>query len=563
MIHPSCNGLNRAQFELLGKTDEPWSCLNCNKPRNINKKDNSVKINLPKQDEFKTFDDCKICKKKVTGNKTLSCRTCRHWMHKKCIGNFTNNTEFSDFLKYYSDKDWDCPSCTAEILPFILLDDDEFLLELLDIFYKIPYIDKNYYKKILTKLNKIEFYNTNDNNEKTTSTGLDHIDPDLNYENFDTCDYKISTDDIIFNPTNQLTMATFNIRSIKKHFDEFTNFLNSVKPKIHVICLNETWLGPLDNIKDFEIEGYHTPLFQNRIGNKHGGGVATYIHKDIPKFKQIKNLSFVDEYNHCLATEIEINKKSTTLLNIYRSPHHSNELFLEKFDKIIENCRKNICYILGDSNYNLLNVDRHGKTEDYFNLLSTASFKPLITKPTRITDNKETLINHIWSNDLRNETIAKSNIVITDITDHLPCITSICNPEIILKGYTNVSKRDFNDKSKTEFRKKIEEAKGILAFYVNNTIEDDLNKKYNDYFYHITKIYNECFPIKTKKVHRKTNSKPWMTSEIMKLINNKNYRYSKKKKHNSPSNRKKYKKAKKDMEDLINKEKDSYYKKTN
>ena len=52
-----------------------------------------------------------------------------------------------------------------------------------------------------------------------------------------------------------------------------------------------------------------------------------------------------------------------------------------------------------------------------------------------------------------------------------------------------------------------------------------------------------------------------MTSEIMKLINNKNYRYSKKKKHNSPSNRKKYKKAKKDMEDLINKEKDSYFKK--
>ena len=147
LIHPSCNGLNRAQFELVGKTDEPWSCLNCNKPRNINKKDNSVNINSPKQDEFKTFDDCKICKKKVTGNKTLSCRTCRHWMHKKCIGNFTNNTEFSDFLKYYSDKDWDCPSCTAKILPFILLDDDEFLLELLDIFYKIPYIDKNYYKK--------------------------------------------------------------------------------------------------------------------------------------------------------------------------------------------------------------------------------------------------------------------------------------------------------------------------------------------------------------------------------------------------------------------------------
>ena len=43
LIHPSCNGLNRAQFELLGKTDEPWSCKTCVQPSTINKK---IKTNL-------------------------------------------------------------------------------------------------------------------------------------------------------------------------------------------------------------------------------------------------------------------------------------------------------------------------------------------------------------------------------------------------------------------------------------------------------------------------------------------------------------------------------------
>ena len=54
--------------------------------------------------------------------------------------------------------------------------------------------------------------------------------------------------------------------------------LGRINSKIHIICLTESWLGPLDNIKDFEIDGYHTPLYQNCIENIHG--FTTYIHKD-------------------------------------------------------------------------------------------------------------------------------------------------------------------------------------------------------------------------------------------------------------------------------------------
>ena len=72
-----------------------------------------------------------------------------------------------------------------------------------------------------------------------------------------------------------------------------------------------------------------------------------------------------------------------------------NETFISKFENIIEKIKSKLCYVLGDFNYNLINFDKHTTTNEYYNILTTASFKPLITKPTRITERIETLIDHI------------------------------------------------------------------------------------------------------------------------------------------------------------------------
>ena len=112
--------------------------------------------------------------------------------------------------------------------------------------------------------------------------------------------------------------------------------LGRINSKIYIICLTESWLGPLDNIEDFEIDGYHTrTLYQNRIENIHSGGVVTYIHKDISKHKHIKHLAFVHSLNHCLGTEITLNNKTTILLNVYRSPNQLNDTFLDKFNSMV------------------------------------------------------------------------------------------------------------------------------------------------------------------------------------------------------------------------------------
>ena len=324
LVHPYCNGISKKYLSHLGQITDNWYCRNCNLKIYPNfllttKNNHELPINKNQSDiknEFITHKDCSVCSKKVTGTETLACSTCNHWIHKECIGKFSNRSEYQSFLAYYSTKPWDCPTCTSEILPFIFLDNDEFIFLLLDIFTKPSYLNKDNFQQVYTKLNETEFFESTNKNDTYNNKYLDNIDPDINYKVDDTCDYIVNTNAIKANTSKELTMITFNIRSIKKNFNNFVDLLCTIKCKIYIICLTETWLGNLDNIKDFEIEGYHTPLYQNRQQSSRGG-VITYVHKDIEKYKNIPSMSFVDQHNHCLATEVNINNKAVTFLNIY------------------------------------------------------------------------------------------------------------------------------------------------------------------------------------------------------------------------------------------------------
>ena len=566
LIHPHCNGIGKNELTELSQIENNWYCLNCNITIYPNYLLSDTVTKLTKKQkteyasEFQTYDDCSVCFKKVTGNGTLSCSTCKHWVHKKCIGHFKDNIEFRAFLQYYYTKEWECPTCLSEKLPFIFTDYSDFILFLLEMNTKPTYLNKENFQKVFASLSEKEFFNTTDdnNNDHKQDQYLNSIDADINFIANDTCNYIINVEEIT-NTNGELTMMTFNIRSIRKNFSNFEHLVSNFKCKLHIICVTESWLGENDNIEDFQLDGYHTPQFQNRPNNLTGGGVITYIHKDISNHKYMKDLSFADDYNNCLATEITVNNKAITFLNIYRSPNNFNTLFNDKIECILKKLSTRICYILGDMNYNLLNIDRHNETKYYYDLLTGVSFKPLIIKPTRITDQKSTLIDHIWTNDLKNTSLHNSNIVITDITDHLPCVTMVKHPDFYVKGYKTISKRVINDRNRVKFTKRISELKDILNFQANNKSEPSLEAKYNNYFDQISMVYNECFPVITKKVHSKILCKPWITPKIQALIKKKNKLFSMKTKYKTEKNQNKYKKIKQEIQKEIKSEKSKYY----
>ena len=68
---------------------------------------------------------------------------------------------------------------------------------------------------------------------------------------------------------------------------------------------------------------------------------------------------------------------------------------------------------------------------------------PLISNPTRITRKSSTLIDNIFTNDIKHD--VNSGIVIEDISDHLP-IYAVCNFEKLdTKGYTFHESRQIDD----------------------------------------------------------------------------------------------------------------------
>ena len=139
-------------------------------------------------------------------------------------------------------------------------------------------------------------------------------------------------------------------------------------------------------------------------------------------------------------------KKKLTVGVVYRHPDQSeiNE-FMQCFFNSLSGLSKskNVYYILGDFNINIQPDSRTTYAKDYINLLLSHGAISLITKPTRVTKNSATIIDHIISNDTLNVPI--SGIIQTDLTDHYPIFCGV--KRFHRKDKTKPPKMYYRDKS--------------------------------------------------------------------------------------------------------------------
>ena len=64
---------------------------------------------------------------------------------------------------------------------------------------------------------------------------------------------------------------------------------------------------------------------------------------------------------------------------------------------------KKLYYLMGDYNINLLNVELHGPTSDFNDIMYSNGLIPLITRPTRVIESTATLIDNIYTNRLNSQ----------------------------------------------------------------------------------------------------------------------------------------------------------------
>ena len=77
---------------------------------------------------------------------------------------------------------------------------------------------------------------------------------------------------------------------------------------------------------DFNLPGYSEPIVQNRL-NREGGGVMIYINEKNEYYREVKECSYVDEYNNILSVEYKLGSKKQIITVCYRSPDTSNKNF--------------------------------------------------------------------------------------------------------------------------------------------------------------------------------------------------------------------------------------------
>ena len=317
--------------------------------------------------------------------------------------------------------------------------------------------------------------------------------------------------------SNNLSFLHLNIRSIKNKIDNFSNFLGRLNIKFPVIGISETWLD--DSFHCVDIPGYN--FLHKHRNNRTDGGVALYL-ADYLNFKLREDLGFTNNKG-AESLFIEINRrneKNVIVGIVYRPPDQNLNEFLCDLDIVLNkfsNENKSV-FLLGDWNVNIMNHSKHEATSQFLDTLYSKMFFPLISRPTRLTAHKASLIDNIFTNDPLSHAI--SGLFLNDISDHLPIFSFVSDKYRVPKAEKYISFRVKNEINVRQFQA---ELKNLDWQDVHRST--DSSRAYKIFIEKFTCVYDRCFPMKKVKARKSSIGKPWITNGLLRSIRKKNNLY--------------------------------------
>ena len=288
-----------------------------------------------------------------------------------------------------------------------------------------------------------------------------------------------------------------------------------------ILAFTETWLKP-NNVDLVKFDGYNgshiiRPVDEHFDLKEHGGGISIFIKDDLC-YKVREDLNLVLPYIETLFIELSFGDKLYIIGVIYRVPNTNINSFNETLNGIIEPLKNNYEIILvGDFNVCLMKENNH--TNSFRNSLISNNLFPTILEPTRIASIHrngecvitESLIDNIFINT---QLIFKSGLIDSTISDHFPVFISIQNESAQqVEESKTIKFRTFDDYSIRKFNFALSSSLVSLLEGVN-----DPETAYTKFHKLIDKLYNTYFPIKTKILSKKAQSKPWIKQVLVNRI---------------------------------------------
>ena len=231
------------------------------------------------------------------------------------------------------------------------------------------------------------------------------------------------------------------------------------------LCANETEIPK--SIKPDGYEAFSTGTLTQK------GGATIFVKKFHDYFERDDLMIQTKEYE-TVWIEITTDKKNRNIVIgcIYRHPHYNNlhdftEYLNLTFKKL--NKEKKDVYIAGDLNLDLLQYENNSKCSDFFNLVTSYGFLPLILQPTRFSNTTQTLIDNIFTNALEHDT--ESGNILIEFADHLTQFASI------KKTFAHVKRDPIFKFDESKFNEKLFlEDLSIQIFSENKTPNDKFSE---------------------------------------------------------------------------------------
>ena len=361
--------------------------------------------------------DCNFCNNFISKrHKHDSCCVCRVSYHLKCI-NLSKKTANINANLNYLYNNWLCISCAAETLPFFSLTATEFTDLFSNPVLKVPLPSADELNNILLDATNC-FDSDND------------IDDNIVQNNQIDTYFSVQQANALLHSrySNEDSFSTIcvNVRSLinPHNFSKFESLISGLDFQ-HLIAVNETWEKPHTIGQHKNLNGY-VYISNPRVVSR-GGGVGMYIKQNLI-FAPCPELSLMHEKSfEYLFVTIQFEGRRLICGTVYRPPRSDNlrlTCFFQNLNMVLTEISKtkNKCFIMGDFNFNLLNL-LEKNTKMFTDAMFNNSFYPLINKPTRITDSHSSTIDHIWTNIM--VTNITSGIIVHCVADHLP-VLQVC-----------------------------------------------------------------------------------------------------------------------------------------
>ena len=339
---------------------------------------------------------------------------------------------------------------------------------------------------------------------------------------------------------DMLRIWHLNIRCLNSNYRELKASLSEVKNDIDVIALSETWNYNLENLGQV-LPGYNFFYLKSEINRC--GGVAVFIKKSI-KITDIEYNKLIECDDMWIYCETDTSKRNC-IACIYRSPSTNMSKFTESLNnrlKGLSHKTKENMIMAGDFNINLKNEkDKHSMC--FYDKLLEANFSPLITTPTRSTNQSQTIIDQIFIHNsllMNKQDVKYVGNLFLGITDH--------NAQyLIIKKETkqnSIKNRGFKrNYTQVNMQRFTEFTKNIL--FTKETEKCTVNDVFSEFKEKIKQAHDKSFPL--QRISRKQfANKDWFNQELKKYHRKKVKLYKKWKKTKSQTDEDNYKAFSKD-----------------